>query len=415
MLAEAIFTGTEMLLGQIVNTNAACLSRELAAAGISLYRQVVVGDNLERIREAIDDARRRADLIIVSGGLGPTEDDLSREALAAALNLPLVEDPAARENVTRYFAARRRPMTSNNLKQALLPAGARALDNPFGTAAGVFLEHEGKIYALLPGPPREFEPMVVDRLLPLLEPYGARREVIFSRVLKIAGMGESAVEEALKDLLHGDNPTLAPLAAPGEVTLRLTARAGSPEQARELIRPLEAAIRERLGEHIFGSDADTLEGVVGAILAGRRLTLAIAESCTGGLLAHRVTNIPGSSDYFLGGMVAYSNEAKIKFLGVEEETLAAHGAVSPEVAAAMAQGVRRAFAAGIGVGITGIAGPGGGTPAKPVGLVYVGLDIQGKVEVRRELFIGDRESIKWQSSQSALYLLWRGLRNNPCH
>ncbi|CEP68845.1 Competence-induced protein CinA [Moorella glycerini] len=410
MLAEAIFTGTEMLLGQIVNTNAAYLGRELAAAGISLYRQVVVGDNLERIREAIDDARRRADLIIVSGGLGPTEDDLSREALAAALNLPLVEDPAALENITRYFAARRRVMTANNLKQALLPAGARALDNPHGTAAGVFLEHEGKIYALLPGPPREFEPMVVDRLLPLLEPHGARREVIFSRVLKIAGMGESAVEEAIKDLLHGDNPTLAPLAAPGEVTLRLTAQAGSAEQARELIRPLETAIRERLGEYIFGSDDDTLEGVVGAILGGRRLTLAIAESCTGGLLAHRVTNIPGSSDYFLGGVVAYSNEAKMKYLGVEEETLAAHGAVSPEVAAAMAQGVRRAFAADIGVGITGIAGPGGATPAKPVGLVYIGVDIQGKVEVQRELFIGERENIKWQSTQAALYLLWRGLQ-----
>lgn len=254
--------------------------------------------------------------------------------------------------------------------------------------------------------------MVADRLLPLLEPYGARREVIFSRVLKIVGMGESAVEEAIKDLFHGDNPTLAPLAAPGEVTLRLTARAGSAEQARELIRPLETAIRERLGEHLFGSDDDTLEGVVGAILAKRRLTLAIAESCTGGLLAHRVTNIPGSSDYFLGGMVAYSNAAKIKFLGVEEETLAAHGAVSPEVAAAMARGVRRAFAADIGVGITGIAGPGGGTPAKPVGLVYIGLDIQGKVEVQRELFVGERENIKWQSTQSALYHLWKSLRGN---
>ncbi|WP_406677706.1 competence/damage-inducible protein A [Moorella sp. ACPs] len=412
MLAEAIFTGTEMLLGQIVNTNAAYLSRQLAAAGISLYRQVVVGDNLERIREAIDNARRRADLIIVSGGLGPTEDDLSREALAAALNLPLVEDPAARENVTRYFAARQRSMPSSNLKQALLPAGARALNNPYGTAAGVFLEHEGKIYALLPGPPREFEPMVVDQLLPLLESYGARREVIFSRVLKIAGMGESAVEEALKDLLHGNNPTLAPLAKPGEVTLRLTARASNREQARELIRPLETAIRQRLGEYIFGSDADTLEGVIGSILAGRNLTLAIAESCTGGLLAHRVTNIPGSSAYFLGGMVTYSNEAKIKFLGVEEETLAAHGAVSPEVAAAMARGVRRAFTADIGVGITGIAGPGGGTPAKPVGLVYIGLDIQGKVEVQRELFVGERENIKWQSTQSALYHLWKGLRGN---
>ncbi|MDN5362331.1 MAG: nicotinamide-nucleotide amidase [Moorella sp. (in: firmicutes)] len=410
MQAEAIFTGTEMLLGQIVNTNAAFLGRELAAAGINLYRQVVIGDNLERIREAIDNARRRADLIIVSGGLGPTEDDLSREALAAALDLPLVEDPAARENITRYFTARRRPMTSNNLKQALLPAGARALDNPYGTAAGVFLEHGGKVYALLPGPPREFEPMVTDRLLPLLEPYGARREVIFSRALKITGMGESAVEETVKDLLHGDNPTVAPLAKPGEVTLRLTARAGNTEAARQLIQPLEAAIRERLGEYIFGIDDETLEGVTGAMLAARHLTLAVAESCTGGLLAHRLTNIPGSSDYFLGGLVTYSNEAKVKFLGVEPGVLAAHGAVSPEVAAAMASGARRAVGTEIGIGITGIAGPGGGTTEKPVGLVYLGIDFQGQVEVRRELFCGQRENIKWQSTQSALDLLWRSLR-----
>ena len=410
MQAEAIFTGTEMLLGQIVNTNAAFLGRELAAAGITLYRQVVVGDNLERIREAIDNARQRADLIIVSGGLGPTEDDLSREALAAALGLPLVEDQAARENVTRYFTARRRPMTANNLKQALLPAGSRALDNPYGTAAGVFLEHGGKVYTLLPGPPREFEPMVTDRLLPLLEPYGARREVIFSRVLKITGLGESAVEEAVQDLLHGDNPTVAPLAKPGEVTLRLTARAASREKARDLIQPLEVAIRERLGDYIFGMDADTLEWVTGNILAAQHLTLAVAESCTGGLLAHRLTNIPGSSDYFLGGLVTYSNGAKVKFLGVEPEVLAVHGAVSPEVAAAMASGVRRAVGADIGIGITGIAGPGGGSPEKPVGLVYLGIDFQGKVEVRRELFMGQRESIKWQSTQSALYLLWRSLR-----
>ncbi|BCV20762.1 competence/damage-inducible protein A [Moorella sp. Hama-1] len=410
MQAEAIFTGTEMLLGQIVNTNAAFLGRELAAAGINLYRQVVIGDNLERIREAIDNARRRADLIIVSGGLGPTEDDLSREALAATLDLPLVEDPAARENITRYFTARRRPMTSNNLKQALLPAGARALDNPYGTAAGVFLEHGGKVYALLPGPPREFEPMVTDRLLPLLEPYGARREVIFSRALKITGMGESAVEETVKDLLHGDNPTVAPLAKPGEVTLRLTARAGNTEAARQLIQPLEAAIRERLGEYIFGIDDETLEGVTGAMLAARHLTLAVAESCTGGLLAHRLTNIPGSSDYFLGGLVTYSNEAKVKFLGVEPGVLAAHGAVSPEVAAAMASGARRAVGTEIGIGITGIAGPGGGTTEKPVGLVYLGIDFQGQVEVRRELFCGQRENIKWQSTQSALDLLWRSLR-----
>ncbi len=411
MLAEAIFTGTEMLLGQIVNTNAAFLGRELAAAGISLHRQVVVGDNRERIRAAIIDAGRRAGLIVVGGGLGPTEDDLSREALAAALGLPLVEDAIARENITRYFAARQRPMPASNLKQALLPAGARPLENPCGTAPGVFLEHGGRIYALLPGPPHEFEPMLTGQLLPLLEPYGARREVIFSRVLKIAGAGESAVEEAVKDLLHSDNPTCAPLAKPGEVTLRLTARAANIAAARELIQPLETAVRRLLGDFIYGSDDDTLEGVVGALLRQRRLTLAVAESCTGGLLGERVTRIPGSSDYFQGGIISYSNEAKVKILGVPAATLAACGAVSQEVAAAMATGVRRVMATDIGIGITGIAGPGGATAAKPVGLIYIGLDFHGQVDVRRELFVGERENIRWLASQSALYYLWRGLRD----
>lgn len=412
MLAEAIFTGTEMLLGQTVNTNGAYLGRELAAAGISLYRQVVIGDNLERIREAIDNARRWAELVIISGGLGPTEDDLSREALAAALGLPLVENLAARENATRFFKARRRPMAASNLKQALVPAGAMVLDNPNGTAAGLFLEHNGKLYALLPGPPREFEPMVKNQLLPLLESYGARHEIIFSRVLKLAGMGESAVEETVQDLLHGNNPTLAPLANPGEVALRLTARASTRKAARELIVPLEKAIRQRLEAYIFGCDNDSLEGVIGAALAGRKLTLATAESCSGGLLSSRLTNIPGSSNYFLGGLITYSNDAKIKLLDVKPDTLAAHGAVSPETAAAMASGVRRALAADIGIGVTGIAGPGGGSAAKPVGLVYIGLDFNGQVQIRQELFSGQRENIKFRASQSALYLLWQLLRQS---
>ncbi|NLW07534.1 MAG: competence/damage-inducible protein A [Clostridia bacterium] len=415
MRAEAIFTGTEMLLGQIVNTNTAFLGRELAAAGINLYRQVVVGDNLERLREAIDAARRQADLVIISGGLGPTEDDLSREALAAALGLPLVEDPAALENVTRFFKARHTPMPASNLKQALVPAGAIVLDNPNGTAAGLFLEHNHKLYALLPGPPREFEPMVLNELLPKLEPYGARQEIIFSRVLKLSGIGESAVEEVIKDLLHSNNPTLAPLATPGEVALRLSARASSLEAARKLIVPLENTIRTRLADHIFGCDNDTLEGVIGTSLAERGLTIATAESCSGGLLSNRLTNIPGSSAYFLGGLVTYSNEAKVKLLGVQPQTLAAHGAVSPETAAAMARGVRQALAADIGLGITGIAGPGGGSPAKPVGLVYIGLDFKDQVEVRREFFYGRRENIKYQATQSALYLLWRFLHvTKPC-
>ncbi|SMB93771.1 competence/damage-inducible protein cinA [Thermanaeromonas toyohensis ToBE] len=410
MQAEAIFTGTELLLGQIINTNAAFLSQELAKAGISIFRQVVVGDNLERIKEAIQEAGKRADLIIVCGGLGPTEDDLTREALAGALGLPLEENPSAREHIIRFFSLRDRPMPPQNLKQALFPRGAIPLDNPLGTAPGIFLEHNGKLYACLPGPPSEFRVMLTEKLLPLLQQYSTSKEIIFSRVLKITGLGESAVEEKIQDLLKGTNPTLATLASPGEIHLRITAKAKDTEAALDLIKPLEKEIRQRLKEHIFGSDGDTLEGVVGNLLTLKGLTLAVAESCTGGLLAHRLTNIPGSSAYFHQGIVAYNNKVKLQLLGVTTEILASRGAVSEEVALAMARGVRGLAGTDIGIGITGIAGPGGGTPAKPVGLVYLAIDYQGTTQVRRELFQGLREEIKWRATQSALDMLWRLLK-----
>ncbi|GFN24195.1 competence/damage-inducible protein A [Thermanaeromonas sp. C210] len=410
MLAEAIFTGTELLLGQVVNTNAAFLAEQLAAAGISLFRQVVVGDNLERIKQAILEAKGRADLVIIGGGMGPTEDDLTREALASALGLPLEEDPQAREHILRFFTARNRPMPSQNLKQALLPRGARLLSNPLGTAPGIFLPHQAKLYACLPGPPGEFQPMLTQELLPLLRSYRREEEVILSRVLKVTGMGESTVEEKVRDLLAGTNPTLAPLAKTGEVHLRLTARAPDTEAALALIEPVEREIRRRLTDYVYGADHETLEEVVGRLLAARGWTLAVAESCTGGLLAHRITNVPGSSIYFRQGLVAYANEAKVRLLGVPPEVLDRQGAVSREVALAMARGIRHLAGTDVGVGITGIAGPGGGTPTKPVGLVYVAVDLQGDIQVRRELFQGGREEVKWRASQSALDLLWRRLR-----
>ncbi|MDN5346720.1 MAG: nicotinamide-nucleotide amidase [Clostridia bacterium] len=409
MRAEAIFTGTELLLGQIVNTNAALLGQKLAAAGIDLYHQVTVGDNLERIAAAIKTARERADLIIVCGGLGPTEDDLSREALAIALGLPLEEDPEARTSIEAFFRSRRRPLLPANLKQALIPKGGRSLPNPYGTAPGVFLCHDGKYYALLPGPPHEFRPMLEEKLLPLLEALGAGQQVILSRVIKITGLGESAVEEMVRDLLHRDNPTLAPLARPSEVSLRITAKAPSPAAAQELISTLEKELFNRLGNHIFGTDEETLEGVVAGLLTGQGLTLAVAESCSGGLLAHRLTNIPGSSSFFLAGITAYANEAKEKLLGVEAGLLKKFGAVSEEVAVAMARGVRLATGSDIGVGITGIAGPAGGTPAKPVGLVYLAVDFRGKLTTRQEILNGEREIIKYRATQSALDMLWRAL------
>ncbi|HHP51282.1 MAG TPA: competence/damage-inducible protein A [Moorella mulderi] len=415
MRAEVIFTGTELLLGHLINTNGAFLARELADLGIELSRQVVVGDDLESIREAIREASLRADLIIIGGGLGPTEDDLSREALAQTLGLPLVENLEARENLESYSWRRGTKPSPRVYKQALLPRGAEALPNPVGAASGAYLEHEGKIYVLLPGPSQEFAAVVKEELLPrlnkLLQARGEKRAVITSRIIKVMGLPEAAVASALGELLQSCNPAVVTLVTKGEVHIKLTARASDHEEARRLFAPLEEIIHQRLKDHIFGYDQDTLEEAVGKLLREKGMTLATAESCTGGLLGHRITNVPGSSDYFLGGIVAYSNEVKIKFLGVPLELIQIYGAVSPQVAEAMAKGMREKFSAHVGIGITGIAGPTGGTEEKPVGLVYMGIDCQGKVQVEKRNFVGDRENIKWHASQYALYLLWRHLKS----
>ncbi|KKM08738.1 damage-inducible protein CinA [Clostridiales bacterium PH28_bin88] len=410
MKAELVFTGTELLLGQIVNTNAQYLSKELAAIGIDVYYHVTVGDNLARLVSTIRQAQGRSDLVIVGGGLGPTEDDLSREALAEALGVPLEEDPEVMAVLRQFFERRGYPMPENNRKQALVPREGMILPNPIGTAPGLLLEHEGKTFVLLPGPPREFRLMVSEQLLPYLVKVNRGQDaVIRSRVLKIIGVGESMLEERVKDLLGSANPTLAPTAKPGEVHLRITAKAPGVPEADALIAELESKLRERLARNIYGVDQETLEGVVGGLLVKKGLTLGAAESCTGGLLAHRLTNIPGSSAYFKLGVVAYDNRWKVNILRVDEELLSRFGAVSPEVASAMATGIRLIAGTDLGVGITGIAGPGGATPEKPVGLVYLALDFQGKVKIRRELFMGQRVEVKERSAQSALTLLWRFL------
>ncbi|TDA65825.1 MAG: competence/damage-inducible protein A [Clostridia bacterium] len=411
MRAEVIFSGTELLLGQILNTNAQVLLQDLAAAGIEVYRQVTVGDNLKRLTEAIREASQRADLVLVGGGLGPTDDDLSREALAGAVGLPLEEDPVAMENATRFFKKRGMAIPPGNYKQGLIPRGGLALENALGTAPGVLLEYGGKIYALLPGPPREFAHVLKERLLPYLRGReGEVSQVLRSRVLRLAGIGESAAEELVRDLLSRKNPTLAPLAQTAEVHLRLTSRAGTEEEAAGLIAELEEELRQRLGKYIYGTDAEQLEDRIGAEMAGRGLTLAVAESCTGGLVSHRITNVPGSSRYFHLGVVAYANEAKIRLLGVDSHVLATCGAVSAEVAGAMATGAREAGAANVGLGVTGIAGPEGGSPEKPVGLVFTALDFAGEVQVRRDFYEGGRETIKERAAQGALLMLWRKLR-----
>lgn len=409
MRAHLICSGTELLLGQTVNTNATYLGQELAKLGIDLYTVVTVGDNLKRLSEAIRRGGQEADLVLVSGGLGPTEDDITREALAEALHVSLVYHQAAEQVVGRYFKGRGMEVPEVNSRQFLAPEGARILDNPFGTAPGIYYEHEGNIYVLLPGPGRELKPMFANELLPLLQGR-AEGMVTLSRVIKVAGIGEPAAEAKVKDLLHSANPTVAPTVKRGEVHFRITAKAKGHQAAMALIEPVEKEMRQRLGSYIFGTDDEMIEEVVGDLLRQQGLTVGVAESCTGGLLAHRLTNVPGSSDYFQLGTVVYHNRWKEELLGVPEELLASHGAVSREVAEAMARGIRQKAGTSIGIGITGIAGPGGGTEEKPVGLVYLGMDFKGQVEVWREQWVGNRQDIKWITSQWALMKLFQRLK-----
>lgn len=409
MRAEIISVGTELLLGQIVDTNAAYLSRILPNLGIDLYYRSTVGDNFERIVDALRLALSRADVVFTIGGLGPTEDDLTKEAVAEAVGVELVMDEESAQRIREFFAERGIQMPEKNLKQALAPKEGLVIPNEVGTAPGAVFERDGKVVITLPGPPGEFIPMLEDGALPYLrDKYGAP-VLIKSRILKIAGIGESAVEEMVRGLLGSRNPTIAPLAHLGEVHLRITAKAESAASADRMIREVEEKLRERLEDVIFGADDETLEQVVVGQLIDKKLKLAVGESCTGGLLSHRITNVPGASATFLAGIVSYSNEAKTKLLKVPAELIEQYGAVSHEVAKAMASGAREVTGADIGIGITGIAGPGGGTPAKPVGLVYIALSTEDETSSTENRFAGTRGDIKARSAQAALVMLRRKL------
>ena len=410
MRAEILSVGTELLLGQITDTNAAYIARELAALGIDVFFKQTVGDNPRRIGETLRLALSRADAVLITGGLGPTEDDLTVDAVAHALGEDLVEDPAVADHVRRFFAARGRTPTPNVFKQALVPRTAQVIPNTRGTAPGIHLERDGRVIFIMPGVPYEMEAMTSEYVVPALR----RRtigDVIRSVVLRVTGEGESAVEMRIKDLLAGTTPTIAPYAKLGEVHLRLTAKGQAETVARALAEG-ERLVRERLGELIYGTDDQSLEEVVGRMLASRRETLAVAESCTGGLLAQRVTTVPGSSAYFIEGVVAYSNEAKIALLGVPQTLLERHGAVSAEVAEAMAQGIRARAGAAYALSITGVAGPSGGTEEKPVGLVFLGLADGEGAQHRRVTFGSQpgRPGIRHLAAQAALNLLRLHLR-----
>ncbi|MDR7614391.1 MAG: competence/damage-inducible protein A [Armatimonadota bacterium] len=411
MRAEILSVGTELLLGQITDTNATYLCQRLAELGIPVYFRQTVGDNRERIQQAFRLAAGRADLILFTGGLGPTEDDLTKEAVAEAVGVDLVLHEPSWAHIQDLLRSRSRPLTPNQQRQAMLPRGAKAIPNRWGTAPGVLWERDQQIIVMLPGVPREMRGMFEETVVPYLQERGwAGKEVIRSRILRVVGIGEGALEELIKDLLRSSNPTIAPLAHLGEVHLRITAR-GQAAEVDRMLSEAEAALRERIDRYVYGTDQETLEGAVAKLLLASRRTVAVAESCTGGLLGHRLTNVPGSSAYFRGGVVAYANELKRSLLGVSEEILHAHGAVSERVAEAMARGVREAFAADLGVAITGIAGPSGATPEKPVGLVYVALADGEEIQVRRADFGPQfgREGIKHLATQAALDLLRRHL------
>ncbi|MFO7173457.1 MAG: competence/damage-inducible protein A [Bacillota bacterium] len=415
MIVECVFVGTELLLGEILNTNAQYLSQRLAELGIDQYFQVTVGDNPDRLEATLRQALSRADVVITSGGLGPTPDDITREVAARVTGRPLRLDPGVLAEVEGWFRRTGRTMPENNRRQALVPEGATVLPNPVGTAPGLIVpagDGSGKALILLPGPPHELQRMFTDHVVPYLTSrLGDRPLRLFSRILRFCGIGESALAELLgEDLLTRSDPTVALYAKVGEVHLRLATKAATPEEAEGRFAPVLAAVRERAGRYLYGTDATDLETAVGALLRERGETLALAESCTGGLVAQRITAVPGASAYFLAGYVTYSNEAKVEVLGVPREVLAAHGAVSEATVRAMATGARERSGATWAVSISGIAGPTGGTPEKPVGTVWIGLAGPGVVEARRYQFRGSRQEIRQWAAQTALALLWSHLR-----
>jgi len=408
--AEIIAVGTELLLGQIPNTNAQIISNALQEIGIDVYFHTCVGDNQERLLDILETGFKRSDIIILTGGLGPTKDDLTKETVADYLKLPLIMDKNSLKNINSYFAERGKPITENNYKQALVPEGAIAIENKVGTAPGILLNKNGKIVVLLPGPPREMEPMLKDAIIPYLSEMCS--STIFSKVLKFYGIGESALEEKLEDLISQQaNPTIAPLAKMGEVTIRLTAKAENRLAAEKIIKPVEDEITKRVGNFLYGYDDDSVEKIVARLLSQFNKTIAVAESCTGGLMAHKLTNIPGISQFFERGIVSYSNRSKEELLKVNLDTIKKYGAVSEETAKEMAQGIRISSGTDIGVSITGIAGPGGGTSEKPVGLVYIGYSDSNICYAEKHIFNGERTDIKERSVNSAFHLARKMLQS----
>lgn len=411
--AEIISVGTELLLGEILNTNAQFLAQQFAQMGIPHYYQTVVGDNPLRLQKAVAIACERSRLLVFTGGLGPTPDDLTTETLAEFFGVPLVEHSEILEDIAQKYARRGRTMTPSNRKQALLPKGAQILPNPTGSAPGLIWQPRAGLTLLtFPGVPSEMQEMWRQTAVPYLRSQGWGKEMIYSRTLRFWGIAESALAEKVGALLELENPTVAPYAGKGEVRLRISAKAPSAAAAQKQIEPVEQQLREIGGLDCYGTDEESLASVVGNLLQARSHTVAVAESCTGGGLGHLITSVAGSSTYFRGGVISYDNQVKIDVLGVNAADLTQYGAVSEQVAQQMAIGVRRQLQTTWGLSITGIAGPDGGTETKPVGLVYLGIAGPNEQVHSFRFQYGDfrgREAIRWLSACTALDLLRRQL------
>ena len=413
MNAEIISVGTELLLGQVVNTDTAIVAQELSALGINLLYSAVVGDNVERLRHAVDTAISRSELLIMTGGLGPTTDDLTKETTAACAGKKLVLHQPSLERIQNYFNEKH--VSENQEKQAWLPEGCAVFQNDNGTAPGcAFQAQSGCTVIMLPGPPSELEPMLKNYVVPFLK--RGQEHVIVSHNVHIYGRGEAPVAQLLDDLMNGENPTLAPYAKEGECYMRVTAKAPTVEEADEMCRPLIEEIRRRVGDFVYSVDVESLEELVVGELAAQGKTLATAESCTGGLLSKRITDVAGASAVFHMGVVTYANQAKEDLLGVSHETLERWGAVSSQTAREMAQGIVRRSQADLGIGITGIAGPDGGTAEKPVGLIYIALSDGERTWVTKRHPIGRTKSRAWHrhcAASQALDMVRRYLEGLP--
>lgn len=413
MNAEIISVGTELLLGQVVNTDTTIVARELSALGINLLYSAVVGDNVERLKLAVETAISRSDLLIMTGGLGPTTDDLTKETTAACAGRKLVLHQPSLDRILNYFNEKK--VSSNQEKQAWLPEGCTVFQNDNGTAPGcAFQAQSGCTIIMLPGPPSELEPMLRNYVVPFLKQ--DQEWVIVSHNVHIYGRGEAPVAQMMDDLMNGENPTLAPYAKEGECYLRVTAKAHTEEEADQMCQPLIQEIKRRLGDFVYSVDVESLEELVAQKLAAQGKKLATAESCTGGLLAKRITDVPGSSAVFDMGCVTYANEAKEALLSVDHGTLERYGAVSEETAREMAEGIVRRSGSDIGVGITGIAGPDGGTPEKPVGLIYIALSDGEHTWVTKRSPIGRTKSRAWHrhcAASQALDMVRRYLDGLP--